>query len=88
MVTPKFFAYVDAPADQATPPADVVALFTEAVYEGNAGTRFTGFQWTVPDHADESVYGLVIPDNFEFTRIIANPDTFHEDVTAHSGRSR
>ena len=82
MVTPKFFAYVDAPADQLTPEADIVAMFSEGVYEGNTGQRFTGFGWTVPDHADESVYGLVIPDNFEFTRIIANPDTFHEDVTA------
>ena len=81
MVTPKFFAYVDAPADQLTPEADIVALFSEGVYEGNTGQRFTGFAWTVPDHANESVYGLVIPDNFEFTRIIANPDTFHEDVT-------
>ena len=76
----KYFAYVDAPADRDTPVAEVVALFDASVYTGMQGQSFTGLRWTVPNHAYKSVYGLLVPTDFTFTQIIAEPDDFPHDV--------
>ena len=73
MTTTKYFAYVDAPLDLATPVADVVALFTDAVWL--AGAAFTGLRFTAPTHINESIYGVLVEDAFSFTSIIASPDS-------------
>ena len=81
MATTKYFAYVDAPLDLATPVADIVALFTDAVWLG--GAAFTGLRFTAPTHINESIYGVLVEDAFSFTSIIASPDSgIPQDVTS------